>query len=72
MKILNYGYERVNEEVANAKQQEQGLFLPDYTRYRIQLYGEVRNCFRSVRFLREAHVRRFGNGLRLFLETEHQ
>ena len=35
-------------------------------------YTEVRNCFRSVRFLREAHVRRFGNGLRLFLETEHQ
>ena len=58
MKILNYGYERGNEEVANAKQQEQGLFLPDYTRYRIQLYGEVRNCFRSVRFLREAQDRK--------------
>lgn len=35
-------------------------------------YTEKWNCFRSVRFLREAHVRRFGNGLRLFLETEHQ
>lgn len=26
MKILNQGYERGNEEMANAKQQEQGLF----------------------------------------------
>lgn len=58
--------------MADTEQQEQSLLLPDYAGYCILLYGEIRDCFRSVRFLREAHVRRFGNGLRLFLETEHQ
>ena len=72
MKILNHGYERGTENVADAESQEQSLLLPDYAGYLILLYGEVRDCFRGVRVLRETHVRRFGNGLWLLPATDHQ
>lgn len=58
--------------MADTEQQGQSLLLPDYARRRIPLYGEIGNCFRGGRFFRRTHVRRFGNGLRLFLTTDHR